>query len=97
MGDPRSSPVRRGGRCGTEQSRETRPLGRLASPWRAQVGEDGEDAAVAILALRDAELHQHVAHVCFDGPFAQIEALGDADVGEALCHCPLYTSPSPRD
>src|SRR4051794_35722096 len=36
----------------------------------AQVGEHGEDAAVAVLALRDVELAQQMANVGFDRALA---------------------------
>src|SRR6185369_8231025 len=36
----------------------------------AQVGEDGEHPAVAVLDLGETELDQQVAHVSLDGAFA---------------------------
>lgn len=47
---------------------------------RTQVGEDGEDSAVAVLALGQVELRENVAHVRLDRAFAQVEALGDAHI-----------------
>jgi hypothetical protein len=38
------------------------------------------DAAVAVLALGQLELHEDVTHVGLDRALAQIEALGDAHV-----------------
>jgi hypothetical protein len=34
------------------------------------VGQHGEDAAVIILALWNAELHEHMADMCFDRALA---------------------------
>ncbi len=43
-----------------------------------------EHAPVALLALRDVELHQDVAHVSLDGALARKEALPDCGAAEAL-------------
>src|SRR5215204_2826520 len=52
----------------------------------AQVGEHGEDAAVAVLALRDVELAQHMADVRLDRALAEEQPLGDPAVGQPLGH-----------
>lgn len=52
----------------------------------AQVGEDGENAAVAVLALGDVELQQDVAHVCLHRALAEHQALPDRGVGQTLGH-----------
>ena len=43
----------------------------------AEVGQHGEDAAVAVLALGDVELAQHMAHVGLDRALADAQPLGD--------------------
>jgi hypothetical protein len=50
------------------------------------VCEHGEDAAVAVFAFGYVEFHEEVADVRLDGALAEVEALGDACVGEAFGH-----------
>src|SRR4029453_2898452 len=55
---------------------------------RAQVCQHGEDAAVAVLALRDVELAQHVADMRLDRALADEQPLRDTTVGQSLGHQP---------
>jgi hypothetical protein len=41
---------------------------------------------VPVLTVRQVELLQHVTDVGLDRPLAQLDALGDAGVGQALRH-----------
>jgi hypothetical protein len=45
-----------------------------------QEGEDGEDATVAAVGGREAELEEHVADVLADGSLGDGEGLGDGRV-----------------
>jgi hypothetical protein len=41
---------------------------------------------VSILAPSNVELRQYMAHVSLDGALAQVEAFGNARIGQAFCH-----------
>jgi hypothetical protein len=76
---------RRLNRGDTGNGRETEATPGLWLVWLewllTEVGEDGEDTAVSVVTIGYAELHQHVAHVGFNGPLAQVETLADTGVG----------------
>src|SRR3954467_1231432 len=57
----------------------TRCLGprQPSGPLAVEVGEEGEDAAVAVFAVGDVELGEDVADVGFHGAFADHEPVGD--------------------
>ena len=48
---------------------------------RLEVGQDGEDPAVGVVGLREAELGEDVADVPADGRFGDEEFAGDGGVG----------------
>ncbi len=50
------------------------------------MGQHCEDAPVIILALRNAELHEHMTHVSLDRALAQVQPLCDPRVGQPLRH-----------
>ena len=57
-------------------------FGTYRSSCRAsEVGQDGEDPAVGVVGLREAELGEDVADVPADGRFGDEEFAGDGGVG----------------
>ena len=52
----------------------------------ADVRDHGQHSAVAVLAVGDVELGEHVPHVRLDGALADEKALRDAGVGETFGH-----------
>lgn len=50
------------------------------------MGQHSKDATVIILAFGNSKLHQHMPHVRLNCALAQVEAPGDARVGESLRH-----------
>jgi hypothetical protein len=49
-------------------------------------GDNGEDASMIVLSLRERQLGQDAAHVLVDGPLADPELAGDTRVGSAFGH-----------
>src|SRR4029079_1429807 len=60
--------------------------GGAASPSSAQVGEDGQDAAVVFGCLGQSQLLEDAGDVLFDGAFGHHHPLRDAGIGTALRH-----------
>jgi hypothetical protein len=51
-----------------------------------EVRKDGQHSPVAVLGLGDVEFEQQVSYVCLHGATAEVQALGDAGVGEPFGH-----------
>ena len=61
-------------------------FGAAVRPDAPPLRQHRQHASVGILALRDTELEQHVAHVRLDRPLAEEQALGDPHVRQPLGH-----------
>src|SRR5215217_2705756 len=71
--------------CGHRHDAASRRL-QVRLPLRAQVGENGEHAAVILGRGGQAKLREDARHVLLDGAVGDDELLGDPGVGAALGH-----------
>jgi hypothetical protein len=74
------------GACGRERDVPALRRGDGRGSVATEERQDGQHAPVAFSSLRDAQLREDAADVLLDRPLGQPQAVGDADVGQALGH-----------